>query len=419
MKYLLILSWKNLARHGKRTVITASAIAFGLGLFIFVDSMLAGAERDSERNLIWYETGSVRVYDEEKAEDWKRINLKNLIEEPDSLVAALEDANISAAKRTAFTGELIVYQDPFPEDGSMQVRLMAVDSLRDPEVFPMADAIEDGGRWFISGEPGVILGSWLAEDIGAELGYPVTVVTRTRDGAFQTLDLEVIGMINTGNPVINRATLLVDHDFADTYLQLNGAAGQIDTAFPLTAGSEENAAEVRLALGGLAAGHSLMSWEDLGADYLALAASKQGGSKIVLSLVVLIALVGITNTMLMAMYERRRELGMMRAMGMKNWEIVASFTLEAGGIGVIGGVIGLAMGGLLTWFIVDVGIDFGMIIRQMDIGYRISAVFRGIWKADTFVLAFVSSVVMAMAVSLIPTRQALKMKVTDCLRSDT
>jgi putative ABC transport system permease protein len=419
MKYLFILSWKNLARHTKRTLITASAIAFGLGLFIFVDSMLAGAEKDSERNLIWYETGSVRIYSDEKAEDWKRINLKNLLDNPDDLIGRLEDAGISATKRTAFTGELIVYQDPFPEDGSMQVRLMAVDAMRDSDVFPIEDAIEDGGRWLEPGGNGVIMGSWLADDIGAEVGYPVTVVTRTRDGAFQTLDLEVVGLVNTGNPVINRGTMLIDHDYADDYLLLNGAAGQVDTAFPLTAPSAENLAAVTSALGSALAGHSLLTWEDLGADYLSLAAAKQGGSKSILSLVVIIALVGITNTMLMAMYERRRELGMMRAMGMKNWEIVTSFTMEAGGIGVIGGLMGMILGALLTWFIVDVGIDFGFITRDMDIGYRIATVFRGIWKADTFVVAFLSSIIMAMAVSLIPTRQALKMKVTDCLRSDT
>jgi putative ABC transport system permease protein len=419
MKYLLILSWKNLARHTKRTVITASAIAFGLGLFIFVDSMLAGAEKDSERNLIWYETGSVRIYAEEKADDWKKINLKNLLENPGDLITRLEAAGISATRRTAFTGELIVYQDPFPEDGSMQVRLMAVDSLRDANVYPVENALEEGGTWLQPGENGVILGSWLADDIGAKVGYPITVVTRTRDGAFQTLDLEVVGLVNTGNPVINRGTLLVDHDFADTYLLLEGAAGQVDTAFPLTSETGENVAAVSAALGGSLAGHELLTWEDLGADYLSLAATKQGGAKSILALMVLIALVGITNTMLMAMYERRRELGMMRAMGMKSWEIVASFTLEAGGIGVIGGVMGMILGALLTWFIVDVGIDFGFIIRDMDIGYRISSVFRGIWKADTFVVAFIASILVSMAVSLIPTRQALKMKVTDCLRSDT
>lgn len=418
-RYLLVLSWKNLARHTKRTVITASAIAFGLGLFIFIDSMLAGAEYDSDRNLIWYETSSLRLYTDAKAAEWKKLNLHNLIDNPDNLVNALEANGIKATKRTAFIGNLIFAGLPWPEDGDVPGRLVAVDPTTDSRVFPLQGAI-DTGTWLTPGSNGIVLGSWLAEDIGAKVGYPITVRCLTRDGAHQTLDLEVVGTINTGNPVINRTAILVDQSYINEHLLLRGAAGQIDMSFPINSKSADNIAQVEKDLGASTLqGYSFVTWEELGADYLALAAAKQGGSKIILFLVIIIALVGITNTMLMAMYERRRELGMMRAMGMKSWEIVVSFLTEAGGIGVIGGAIGMAMGAVLTWYIVNIGIDFGFITRDMDIGYRISSVFRGVWQPMTFVWAFVASIIMSMVVSLIPTRQALKMKVTDCLRSDT
>ena len=103
-----------------------------------------------------------------------------------------------------------------------------------------------------------------------------------------------------------------------------------------------------------------------------MAAMKSTGSRIILFLVFVIAAVGITNTMLMAVFERIRELGMMRAMGMSDRQIRLSFLLEAGGIGLIGAVGGLIFGALVNWPLVEWGWDFTPMLKQMDIGYRIS-----------------------------------------------
>ena len=62
MKFIISLAFKNLTRYKRRTMITAGAIAVGIMMFIMVDSMLAGAEYESVRNLKWYETSSVRIY---------------------------------------------------------------------------------------------------------------------------------------------------------------------------------------------------------------------------------------------------------------------------------------------------------------------------------------------------------------------
>lgn len=420
-RVLLHLAVKNLWRHGKRTIITASAIAFGLALFIFIDSMLSGAEKDSQRNLIWYETSSLRIYTPEMADEWQKYNVKHLIQNPGEMIDALNRQGITATRRTDFIGEMYFYKDPFAEDGYLQLRVTAVDADSDGDVYPIEQAISQGS-WIEKGSNQIVLGQWLAEDIGAQVGYPVEIKLRTPEGAFATVLMEVSGLVNTGNPVINRGTVLMDHSFADDMLLLHGRSAHIDCSFPILRSSAENENDVRLALGSIGLAnqdYALLSWEDLGADYLALAATKQGGSKAVLFLVALIALVGITNTMLMAMYERRRELGMMRAMGMGDVQIAWTFTMEAAGIGVTGGVFGLAFGALLTWFLVAVGIDFSVFTRDMDIGYRISTVFRGVWKPDSFIVSFISSVGLSMIISLIPTMHGLKMGISECLHSDT
>ena len=75
MRFLLGLAWKNLSRYKKRTMITAFAIAVGLGIFIFLDSWLLGLEQESERNLIWYESSYARILNEEYWEEKDQLPL--------------------------------------------------------------------------------------------------------------------------------------------------------------------------------------------------------------------------------------------------------------------------------------------------------------------------------------------------------
>ena len=124
MRFLLSLAWKNLSRYRKRTIITATALAVGLGAYIFMDSWLLGAEKESERNLIWYETSSARVIDDQYWEQKDRLTLKYVIEEPAAILEKLAEQKIPAAPRTLFSGELILRKDPFPEDGSLTLRVL-------------------------------------------------------------------------------------------------------------------------------------------------------------------------------------------------------------------------------------------------------------------------------------------------------
>jgi ABC-type lipoprotein release transport system permease subunit len=158
------------------------------------------------------------------------------------------------------------------------------------------------------------------------------------------------------------------------------------------------------------------SWKELARDFLMIAQAKSAGSSILLVLVFIIAAVGISNTMLMAVYERVREIGMMRAMGMKDGAIRTTFLFEAGGIGLIGAVIGVGLGVVINWLMVTRGIDMSALMGQMDIGYRVSGVFYSAWHPQAIVGGFVFGVIAAMLFSIIPSSRALKMEITDCLR---
>jgi hypothetical protein len=92
MSFLISLAWKNLSRYRKRTLITASAIAFGLAMYLFMDSWLLGADKDSERNFIWYETGSMKIQTDEYWRNKRTFPLKHAIDSPQAVLDALRKA---------------------------------------------------------------------------------------------------------------------------------------------------------------------------------------------------------------------------------------------------------------------------------------------------------------------------------------
>ncbi len=413
MKFLVRLAAKNLWRYGRRTLITAAAIALGLATYVLLDSMLVGADEESVRNLIWYETGSARIMHPDYWDERDRAPLRHVIEDPQSVLDAVRSRDVAATPRTTFSGELIVWRDPFPEDGSLLVHVTAIDPETDGRVYRFDQWISDG-RPLQEGEPGVILGSWLAEDLGAEVGYPLIISARSRYGARVTIDAEVVGILNSPNPVINRGGIFLPLDIADLYLDMEGAVTQIDLRFADYARVEAPIAELEElpALRDL----SIADWRLLGADYIAMMEADSVGSGIILFLVFIIAAVGVSNTMLMTIFERTREIGMMRALGMDDRAIRNLFLIEASGIGLIGAAAGVALGALGNIPMVRVGIDYSAMFRTMDAGYRSTGVLYGAWVPSTFVIAALMGIVLAVIVALVPTRRALRMNIPRALR---
>jgi ABC-type antimicrobial peptide transport system permease subunit len=101
--------------------------------------------------------------------------------------------------------------------------------------------------------------------------------------------------------------------------------------------------------------------------------------------------------------------------GMNDSHILLSFLSEAGGIGLMGAVLGLVLGALGNLYMVNVGIDFGFVMRDRNIGYRIQSIIRGTWYLKSFVVTLASGVGLSMIVAWIPIRRSLKMDIPSCL----
>ena len=410
MRFMILLAVRNLTRYTRRTVITASAIAFGLMLFFLFDSIIIGVQEDSERNLRDFETSHVRIMHSEYWRNRLTRPLDLALEESDELVSLLRKNGYTAARRVRFLADMILSAAEFGEEGNMAVDVVAYDPEQDFDVFSFDSTLIEG-RFPRPASEEVLIGSWFAEDIRAEVGAYISLVTRGRGGFFEVMDLQVVGIVNCPNPNVNRTLLMVPYQTVNEYLALEGSATEIN----IRLSNYRSADAERERIEELVGPYEVMTWEELGADYFAFAAADEGGADIMLFFVFIITAVGISNTMLMSVQERTRELGMVRALGMKSSSIRLLFVLEAGGIGLVGTLAGIAAGSFVNIFLVRYGIDFSFMMRDMDMGYRVSGVMKGVWSPLSFGVTAATGIFLPMIFALIPVHRALRKDIPECL----
>jgi len=125
---------------------------------------------------------------------------------------------------------------------------------------------------------------------------------------------------------------------------------------------------------------------------------------VILLLILLIGTIGIVNIIVLSALERTREIGIMKAMGLKEKEIVRIFSLEAGGIGLFGGLLGCLLGafvvGLLAWLGLDIRLIYGDALD--GIGIPMTGRLYGVWNQASFILIFLFVLLLTVIASLLP-----------------
>ncbi|ULQ59496.1 FtsX-like permease family protein [Brucepastera parasyntrophica] len=251
----------------------------------------------------------------------------------------------------------------------------------------------------------------------------------------QLVDAVVVGVINSPNPKNNanvgylplnvlqdEAGLMLEGHITELLIREKGAN---DASLP---GKKESPGAVQAALvSGLAdRGRTLPSelgvygWKDYAADYLAVSNADAVSTQLMIILLFILSFIGIANTMLMAILERTREIGMLRALGMTDGQLLLSYMLEAGAAGLLGSIAGVIIGCLINIPMVKYGLDFSSITMEAggDFGYRVASYFRAAWNVPVIIGTGIVATLLSSAMAFFPTRRALKMPVTDSLRFD-
>lgn len=409
MKFILALAIKNLFRYYKRTIITSLSIALGIALFISVDGMLKWANKMSIRNLKNYETATMKVGKNQFFEEEHYLPLDQTLKEKDKIVKVLNERNLVYTPEVKFMGNLIneVSGDAYPFVG------FGIDPKSHKDVYKLEEKLFKGD--FVNSGNEILISNYTANLLDVELGDYLIIEADTKHGLHNADAFKVIGLFGTPNPEVNKNNFFIPIETSDAFLEMEGEVNLISIR------AEEKGKQLASTLESKVKSMGLQDvevkhWRELAQNYIAVSQGDKGGTALILFMTFIIVTVGIANTMLMAVFERTGEIGMMRAMGTTRNEILLNFMFESAGIGFIGGVLGIGLGALLNWYLIEYGWDFSSMIGDLSFGYRTSAVFRSEWNPFIMIVGLVFSIVVSTIISIIPAKRALKMGISDTLK---
>jgi len=391
------LGLKNLTRQKRRNILIIFVIAFAFSSYLLMDSLMNGMEEMSFDNIKNYDTGNIQVAYPEYWEDRDELLLENLIYLNQDMEESIKntDGVLGMSPELRFKANLNNGID------EVAVRGVGISIEQYNEVFATQNFVVEGSM-FAPGESKAVIGTSLAELMDLKVNDYITLLVRTKEDTFNTIDIEIAGLVRAPNPMINNGIVFIPLDVAQEALNVDNGV----SLFALkTVSGEEDRIIKKLAESFKNKNLDLKtySWKESAASVIALSAAKKGGIGAVLSVVLLIGMLGIINNVILSALERTEEIGMMKALGMREWEIVFVFMVEATGIGVLGGLAGCLLGYAGVSWLAKYGFSIAYIGGDgSDFGVPILDRIYGTWNYPAFSFLFILGVVIAVLSSILP-----------------
>ena len=357
MNLYLRLAWRNIWRHRRRTVIIVLAMGLSLAMMMWYDGLMDGFNNAIAGNAVRVLGGNVQVHAagyREKVDSNPLLPLKN---DAAIVKAALAQPNVIAAARRIQTGGLVSNRE-----GSFPMSIIGIEPEAEAPVSLIAEHITAGRYVEATDEDSILIGQGLADALSLKVGDRLTMVGSDIHKQNRQRTMTVIGIYDIGIPSMEKATSYISLTEAQNLFGLHGQSTEVQITLKRV-GTES---KVVNALTPLFPGYEVESWAK---NYPELS-NAVGRKNIVMDIfsviIVMIAGIGILNLLLMAIYERTREIGLLGAMGLKPRQIATTFILEGALIGFVGVLAGIALGLALNLSLMQVGMDYSQFAGVTD-----------------------------------------------------
>lgn len=372
------LAFRNLFRNRWRSGLTLAAVAVAVALMIWSISLYEGWIKEMVRGATAVETAQLQIH------------TAAYVRQPRSYRSfpadsALLDRILQVPGVVAVTPRVELNGLVGNEQRSQVARILGVDPELEAETTPVADAVVSG-RWLARDPPPypapreVVVGSGVANQLQVAPGDELVTFLEAADGSLGNELLKVVGVVKTSNNQIDRMAVYLHLADAQELGALEGRIHEIAVRTEDLTRARETAALVAQALGarlGEPAAEDdvpddalvVQPWQEImpGIDQMIIIFRRSYW--ILYLLVYLLAAAGILNTQRMSALERRREFGVMMAIGMRPRRMLRTLVVETGVLGVAGAILGCVLGTLLSWYYTTRGFDMTLLADQATFSY--------------------------------------------------
>jgi putative ABC transport system permease protein len=419
---ILRIALRNIRRQVRRSLLTASAMVIGIGLLMFTRSLEGGA------HVMYVETATRMGAGHVSVEHPDYVGSRDLVDRiPAERMTLAEDAVAvvtAPGEVRAVLHRVDVAGLAQSASSSIPVRISGVDPAREAPVSFLAEKIVHG-RFLAPGDrlEGLV-GSGVAERLRAGLGSRVVLMAEGADRELESQLVLVTGIFHTGIPEVDRGVVQLPIATAREWL----AIGEDATSLNVILASDRRTGEIaqrvqeRLATAGI--GEEALSvkpwWQAMPDLHAGLQADTV---QTYIMLLILLAIVGlaVVNSVLMAVLNRTREFGVLRALGLDRGSVGVMVMVEGVVLTLASGIVGMALGLAVSLGVFRDGIDLSWVISEGDLSFAGATVdpvvIPVVLAGDvTAILVIVMSI--GILASLYPAWQATRIEPAEAMKTE-
>jgi ABC-type lipoprotein release transport system permease subunit len=394
-------------RNWRRTVIAMVAIVLGLILLILMDGFIKGSDEAIYGNAVRLYGGNLQIHATGFRAKANRLPLLP-VEDADQVVQiAMAHPEVMLASRRINTGGMINNRGE-----SYPVTITGIEPSVEAPISLIAENITVGRFLQDDDEDMIVIGKGLADALEVGEGDRITLTGKRKNESMRQRTMTVAGVFDLGLREAEKGMVFISLTEAQSLFNLRDQETEV-TISTYAVGNEN------VVIGDLQADlqdYEVDSWETLKPEIRQTMDVKSQFTTIFGLIVVMIACIGILNLMLMAVYERTREMGVLAALGMKGRQIMGLFLLEGAMIGVVGAAAGCILGWLVLLAINQAGgIDLSVASEMGEITALMGDhIYASTNLSDILRFGFMVAFMAALA-SLIPAWQASRKEPAETL----
>jgi ABC-type lipoprotein release transport system permease subunit len=353
MSQLWKIAFRDLLRNKRRSLLTMLAMVMGVTLLIFMSAIYKGIMDGSLKMAIMLQSSHLQLRAESYDLDQVSMEWKDLLSDPNGLTQQIRSSpGVMDAMAVIWANGMVLSGEE-----SVGVTINGVD-VQSSLLDPIRESVVAGEMPGPDDRAGVLVGKRLAQTLDLKLGDEIVLVISTSNQSTDQAPFTIRGLYDTGVGQYDEVNVYMPLAKAQTF----SAAGDRASAIRVLLDNRDNSDAFAAAFA--APGLKVLTWRDLNALILTSMDATVVFTNMLNVIVLGMVAVVIANTLLMSVFERIREMGILAALGMKGRQILTMFLMEAGMLGMAGVAAGMAVGGAIVYYYSKVGLEFPQSIME-------------------------------------------------------
>jgi ABC-type lipoprotein release transport system permease subunit len=405
MKEYLKLAWRNLWRNKRRTLITSASIFFGVVLSAVMSSMQEGSYAQYIKTIVNFYSGYIQVH---QRGYWDDQVINNTLE-----YSAIESKFAEVKEITAFTPRLENFALAASDNITKGVMVIGISPQKEDLITNLSGRMSKG-KYLVDGDKGVVLGSALARFLKFDVNDTLVLLSQGYHGVSAAGKYPVRGIIKQPSPQLDRSVVYMD---VANCQELFAATDRLTSVVVMV----NSADDVRAAKNALAAKlgneYQVMDWKEINSILLKQIDSDRQSGLIMKGVLYMIIAFGIFGTVMMMTAERRKEFGVLVAVGMQKYRLSYVLVLETIMLGLVGVIAGIVASIPITWYFTLHPIPFTGQAAETMLQMGFEPIMSFSMTPSVFYNQAITIFIFTLIIGLYPVLNISKLKISSALHS--